>query len=140
MQTLWIGTRKGLFPVRQEEGGWRIGQPSFIGEPVSQFAVDPRDGACYAALRLGHFGVKLWRSVDGGGTWKEVAAPAFPPNRIPTEPRSSVPTPVSTSAPCVLTAGLVMMLTTPFTALEPHMVAPGPRMTSMRSMSSRSRS
>jgi photosystem II stability/assembly factor-like uncharacterized protein len=41
--------------------------------------VDPADGAWYAALRLGHFGVKLWKSGDGGANWKEVAAPAFPP-------------------------------------------------------------
>ena len=32
-------------------------------------------------------------------------------------------------------AGLVMMLMTPLTALAPHTVPPGPRMTSMRSMS-----
>jgi photosystem II stability/assembly factor-like uncharacterized protein len=83
MHTLWVGTRKGLFAVRQEQGGWRIGRPSFPGEPVSQFLSNPHDGACYAALRLGHFGVKLWKSADGGNDWKEVAAPAFPPK--PTE-------------------------------------------------------
>jgi hypothetical protein len=83
MQTLWVGTRKGLFAVRKKDGGWHIGKPRFPGEPVSQFVVNPQDGACYAALRLGHFGVKLWKSTDGGGEWKEVAAPAFPPK--PTE-------------------------------------------------------
>ncbi|ROZ77044.1 exo-alpha-sialidase [Ramlibacter sp. WS9] len=83
MQTLWVGTRKGLFRVRQDDAGWHIGAPSFPGEPVSQFAASPHDGACYAALRLGHFGVKLWKSVDGGSEWKEIAAPAFPPK--PTE-------------------------------------------------------
>ena len=79
MQTLWVGTRKGLFAVRQEQGGWRIGKPHFAGEPVSQFLVNPNDGACYAALRLGHLGVKLWKGTDGGDDWKEFAAPAFPP-------------------------------------------------------------
>lgn len=83
MQTMWVGTRKGLFAVRRETGGWRIGKPSFPGEQVSQFLANPHDGACYAALRLGHFGVKLWKSTDGGRGWKEVAAPAFPPK--PTE-------------------------------------------------------
>jgi hypothetical protein len=39
---------------------------------------DPRDGALYAAEALGHFGVKLQRSRDGGETWQEIAAPAFP--------------------------------------------------------------
>jgi photosystem II stability/assembly factor-like uncharacterized protein len=39
---------------------------------------DPRDGALYATLRHGHFGSKLHRSDDGGRTWTELAAPAFP--------------------------------------------------------------
>ena len=39
--------------------------------------VDPRDGAIYAALDLGHFGVKLHRSDDDGATWIEIAAPSY---------------------------------------------------------------
>jgi hypothetical protein len=38
-----------------------------------------RDGTLYAALNLGHFGVKLHRSDDGGKSWEEVAAPEYPP-------------------------------------------------------------
>ncbi len=76
--TLWVGTRKGLFAVRRDAGEWRVGKPHFGGEPVTQFAVDA-GGACYAALRLGHFGVKIKKSDDGGANWHEVAAPAFPP-------------------------------------------------------------
>ena len=78
-QRMWVGTRKGLISVERVGGQWRVGQPSFAGEPVTQFAADARSGAVYAALRLGHFGVKLCKSVDAGGTWSEVAAPAFPP-------------------------------------------------------------
>lgn len=77
--TLWAGTRKGLFVIRREAAGWRIGAPHFAGEPITQFLVDPADGAWYAAQRLGHFGVKLKKSRDQGGSWQEVAAPAFPP-------------------------------------------------------------
>src|SRR5690349_23163327 len=91
-QTLWVGTRKGLFGVRQAAGGWRVGKPHFPGEPVTQVLLDPYEKACYAALRLGHFGVKLWKSLDAGGSWQEVAAPAFPPK--PTEgPWKDDPTP-----------------------------------------------
>jgi hypothetical protein len=39
---------------------------------------DARDGWMYAALKLGHFGVKLHRSADGGQTWSECTAPAMP--------------------------------------------------------------
>ena len=35
-------------------------------------------GAGHAALRLGHFGVKFHRSGDGGNTWEELPAPAYP--------------------------------------------------------------
>src|SRR5438105_15906016 len=81
--TIRVGTRKGLFTVKKGASGWQLGSPDFPGEPVSQVARDASTGACYAALRLGHFGVKVWKSEDGEGGWKEVAAPAFPPK--PTE-------------------------------------------------------
>jgi len=40
---------------------------------------EPRGRRIHAALDLGHFGVKMQRSGDGGETWSEVPAPAFPP-------------------------------------------------------------
>ena len=83
MQALQVATRKGLFVVRRGSAGWQLSQPHFAGEPVSQVLADPRDGAWYAALRLGHFGVKIKRSRDAGASWEEVATPAFPPK--PTE-------------------------------------------------------
>jgi hypothetical protein len=71
---LYVGTKKGLFIV--EKG--RIGAPHFLGDPVSMVLPD-RGGTLYAALNLGHFGVKLHRSADGGKSWEEVAAPEYPP-------------------------------------------------------------
>jgi hypothetical protein len=71
---LYVGTKKGLFVVT----GRGIGRPHFLGDPVSMVLPD-RDGTLYAALNLGHFGVKLHRSEDGGRRWEEVAAPAYPP-------------------------------------------------------------
>ncbi|MEY4884088.1 MAG: hypothetical protein RIS34_1942 [Pseudomonadota bacterium] len=79
MQTLLVGSRKGLFVVRGEGAHWAIVAHHFAGEPVTQVLADPRDGAWYAALRMGHFGVKLRKSLDQGTTWKEVGSPAFPP-------------------------------------------------------------
>lgn len=79
MQTLLVATRKGLFMVAGQGGQWAIQAHHFAGDPVSQVLVDPRDGAWYAALNLGHFGVKLRKSTDGGASWTEIAAPAFPP-------------------------------------------------------------
>jgi len=76
---LLVGSRKGLFVVRGSGTRWEIGAPHFVGEPVTQVLVDPRDSTWYAALRLGHFGVKLHRSADQGTSWQQIAAPAFPP-------------------------------------------------------------
>jgi len=70
---LYVGTRKGLFVVSARG----IGKPHFLGDPVSMVLPD-RDGTLYAALNLGHFGVKLRRSEDGGKSWDEVAAPEYP--------------------------------------------------------------
>ena len=71
---LYVGTKKGLFII--DEGRWTIGRPHFLGDPVS--AVLPQAQSVYAALNLGHFGVKLHRSDNRGDSWNEVAAPAYP--------------------------------------------------------------
>lgn len=69
---LWVGSRKGLFELR--EG--KITKHHFAGQPVSAFLPDKR--TLYCALNLGHFGAKLWRSRDDGGSWQELACPAYP--------------------------------------------------------------
>jgi photosystem II stability/assembly factor-like uncharacterized protein len=75
---LLVATRKGLFVLENPANAWAIKTHHFKGEPVSQVLVDPRDGAWYAALNLGHFGIKLHESVDQGKSWTEIGAPAFP--------------------------------------------------------------
>ncbi|MEM7446174.1 MAG: exo-alpha-sialidase [Pseudomonadota bacterium] len=73
---LHVATRKGLFVVRPGSNQ-PVGQPSFLGDPVTAVLHDRRDGTLYAALNLGHFGRKLHRSTDGGASWAELPAPAF---------------------------------------------------------------
>jgi hypothetical protein len=75
---LLVGTKKGLFELQRAHGAWSIARTSFLGDPISMLLHDPRDGALYAAEALGHFGVKLQRSRDGGESWQELTAPAFP--------------------------------------------------------------
>lgn len=74
----YLSTRKGLFELQRGSTGWDIGPSHFLGEPVSITLADPRDGALYAALNLGHFGVKLHRKEAGSEVWTEIAAPAYP--------------------------------------------------------------
>ena len=75
-QSLWIATRKGLFSL-SDANGWRIGTPAFLGDPVTMVLDDLRDGAVYAGLNLGHFGVKLHRSRDRGASWEELGVPSY---------------------------------------------------------------
>ena len=56
-----VSTRKGLFIFAREAKGWRLAQTQFAGSPVTLSLADPRDGAIYSALNLGHFGPKLHR-------------------------------------------------------------------------------
>ena len=73
-----VSTRKGLFEVEGNGGGWTVADSAFLGDNVTLALHDPRDGADYAALNHGHFGVKLHRR-DRGGSWSEIACPAYPP-------------------------------------------------------------
>ena len=76
--TLLVSTRKGLFTVRRGKGRWAIDRVPFLGDNVTLAHADPRDGAWYAALDHGHFGVKLHRSEDEGATWEEIGVPTYP--------------------------------------------------------------
>jgi hypothetical protein len=77
--TLLVATRKGLFTFHHSAAsGWQAGPPAFLAEPVTAVLRDPRDGAIYVALKLGHFGCKMHRSDDDGASWTELPAPAYP--------------------------------------------------------------
>ncbi len=76
---IWVATRKGVFEILRSKAGWRIAKVHFPAQNASMVLHDRRDGALYAALGHGHFGVKLHRSLDGGVKWEEIKAPAYPP-------------------------------------------------------------
>ncbi len=75
----FLSTRKGLFELQRGAAQWEVGARHFLGEPVSVCLFDQRDGTLYAALNLGHFGVKLHRRDAGADSWTEIATPAYPP-------------------------------------------------------------
>jgi hypothetical protein len=76
--TLHVSTRKGLFTLKRGVTSWRIVGTAFLGDNVTLTMTDPRDGTTYVALDHGHFGVKVHRSLPGGG-FEEIAAPVYPP-------------------------------------------------------------
>ena len=72
-----VATRKGLFTLEHSSARWCITRTHFLGDNVTLVMHDPRDGALYAALNHGHFGVKLHRSTDGE-SWSEIGTPKYP--------------------------------------------------------------
>jgi hypothetical protein len=102
---LLVGTRKGLFRIqRGATGHWTIARHWFEGDPVSMVLAEP-GGPLHAALDLGHFGVKLRRSEDDGGTWMEAAAPEYPPKPVDKDPLRGLEVPWSTKLIWSLEAG-----------------------------------
>jgi hypothetical protein len=73
---LLVSSRKGLFVFTREPAGWRQQNAVFLGENVTLTLTS--QGGWYAALNLGHFGVKLRYSSDQGTTWEERAVPIYP--------------------------------------------------------------
>ena len=104
MQTLLVGSRKGLFVVRGQGAQWTVVSHHFAGDPVTQVLADPRTGHWFAALRMGHFGVKLRKSTDQGASWTEIPAPAFPP-KPSSGPLADDPTPWNVDQVWALTPG-----------------------------------
>ena len=64
--TILVSTRKGLFTVNRGRSGWAVSNGDFVGDNVTLTLHDPRDGADYAALNHGHFGIKLHHAIDLG--------------------------------------------------------------------------
>ena len=76
--TVWIGTRKGLFALRADRlrRRWRLLGPQFLGHIIHHVVQDPREPrVLLLAARTGHLGPTVLRSVDRGRTWHEATAP-----------------------------------------------------------------
>jgi hypothetical protein len=88
--TLWIGTRKGLFALRRGGGRWKLTGPQFLGHIIHHVVQDPRDPKRYVmAAKTGHLGPTAYTSSDRGKTWVESKKPpAFPkaPQNLETIP------------------------------------------------------
>jgi len=77
-ERLYVASKKGLLTYMRDKAGWRHADTAFLGSPVSQVLASPDNKTIFAALYLGHFGVKLHRSTDGGKNWTELEPPKFP--------------------------------------------------------------
>ena len=75
--TVLAATRKGLFFIKRDSRRWKIESAALLGDPVTM--VLACGDAIHAAQDMGHFGVKLKRSLDRGDTWEERPVPTYPP-------------------------------------------------------------
>ena len=66
MRLILVGTKKGLFVIRDGE----LRGPELGGWSVNHAMRDPRDGTIYAATNHFVFGNTVHRSADGGKTWR----------------------------------------------------------------------
>ena len=73
-----VGTKKGAFILKSDGArrAWRLDGPHFLGSTVHHVVLDPRDRkTLLVAARTGHLGPTVFRSTDGGRSWKEAARP-----------------------------------------------------------------
>lgn len=90
---LLVSTRKGLFVLDRLRSGWDVTQVAFLGENVTLACATPM--GWYAALNLGHFGVKLKFSPDQGKTWEDRAVPTYPEGETIATADGKPPTPAA---------------------------------------------
>jgi hypothetical protein len=84
---LYIATRKGFWiaKVGSDRRTWSLRGPTFLGQQCHHIVADPRDRrTLLCASRQWHLGPTVFRSSDGGETWKEAATP---PQFVKGEPR-----------------------------------------------------
>ncbi len=70
--TLLIGTTKGAFLLSggNDRSGWAIRGPYCDGWPINHMIGDPETGTLWAGGGGEWHGAGIWRSEDGGATWK----------------------------------------------------------------------
>jgi hypothetical protein len=76
--TLLIGTKKGGFLLDGDATRvrWTLRDPILLGHMVHHIVQDPRQPEVIVlAARTGHLGPTVFRSTDGGRSWKEASRP-----------------------------------------------------------------
>ncbi len=74
---LYIATRKGVWIASTtDRKSWSLDGPTFLGQQCHHVVLDPRNrSTLLMASRQWHLGPTVFRSTDGGTSWKEAATP-----------------------------------------------------------------
>lgn len=83
MNTILVGTAKGLIVFEQSGETWSNKAIHFQGFPVSMIFVDERTGRWWLGLSHRHWGCKLHYSDNQGAEWKETQVPTFNGAKLP---------------------------------------------------------
>ena len=69
---LLVGTKKGAFILDSDatRSDWSISGPLCEGWPVHDMIVEPGSGAILVGAGSPWYGPAVWRSDDGGTTWR----------------------------------------------------------------------
>lgn len=76
--TLHIATKKGAWMLHADAARrqWCLEGPSFLGNIVHHVVQDPRrPDVLLLAAKTGHLGPTIYRSTDGGRSWREASQP-----------------------------------------------------------------
>jgi len=83
---LLVATKKGAWILASDaqRREWQLRGPQFLGNIVHHFVADPRDhNRLLLAAKTGHLGPTVFRSTDGGESWKEASQPPAFPKALP---------------------------------------------------------
>jgi photosystem II stability/assembly factor-like uncharacterized protein len=78
MTELLVGTKKGLFALKGDDGAFDITARAFSGEPVEFAMRDPRSGRYFASVTSMFYGPKIFVTDDPAGEWEQAEGVALP--------------------------------------------------------------
>jgi photosystem II stability/assembly factor-like uncharacterized protein len=78
MTELLVGTKKGLFRLEGNAGGFEITARAFAGQSVEYAMRDPRTGRYLASVTSWFYGPKIWVTDDPNGEWEQAEGATLP--------------------------------------------------------------
>jgi photosystem II stability/assembly factor-like uncharacterized protein len=75
---LLVGTKKGLFQLEGDDGGFEVTARAFAGQSVEYAMRDPRSGRYLASVTSWFYGPKIWVTDDPAGEWEQASGVELP--------------------------------------------------------------